>query len=258
VRFAAQVFGRMPERRLPPDEAVALGAAVQAALKEGHAAVDDMVVTDVAPFTLGVAVATHFGTRSVSGVFAPILERGTVIPASRVRTFSTMTDNQKEILVEVFQGEHATCAENRKLGSYALRGIPPGPAGSQAIDLRFSYDMNGLLEVEMTVVATGRKETLLIEQTPGRLTPEQIVAARKNLERLKFHPREALPNTTAMARADSLFVELTGPTRERLAEAIAAFRGALDGQDPNPIAEARRQLLDLVEHIERGRIRSPN
>jgi molecular chaperone HscC len=257
VRFAAQVFGRMPERRLPPDEAVALGAAVQAALKEGHAAVDDLVVTDVAPFTLGIAVATRFGARAVSGVFAPILERGTVIPASRVRTFSTMSDNQKEILVEVYQGEHATCAENRKLGDYALRGIPPGPAGSQAIDLRFSYDMNGLLEVDMTVNSTGRKETLLIEQTPGRLTSEQIAAARKNLDRLKFHPREALPNTTAMARADSLFIELTGTTRELLGQAIAVFRGALDAQDPSPIADARRQLLDLVEHIERGRMRPP-
>jgi len=257
VRFAAQVFGRMPERRLPPDEAVALGAAVQAALKEGHAAVDDLVVTDVAPFTLGIAVATHFGTRSVSGVFAPILERGTVIPASRVRTFSTMSDNQKEILVEVYQGEHATCAQNRKLGDYALRGIPPGPAGSQAIDLRFSYDMNGLLEVDMTVNSTGRKETLLIEQTPGRLTSEQIATARKNLDRLKFHPREALPNTTAMARADSLFIELTGLPRELLGQAIAVFRGALDAQDPDPIADARRRLLALVEDIERGRMRPP-
>jgi molecular chaperone HscC len=257
VRFAAQVFGRMPERRLPPDEAVALGAAVQAALKEGHAAVDDLVVTDVAPFTLGIAVATHFGTRSVSGVFAPILERGTVIPASRVRTFSTMSDNQKEILVEVYQGEHATCAQNRKLGDYALRGIPPGPAGSQAIDLRFSYDMNGLLEVDMTVNSTGRKETLLIEQTPGRLTSEQIATARKNLDRLKFHPREALPNTTAMARADSLFIELTGIPRELLGEAIAVFRGALDAQDPDPIADARRRLLALVEDIEQGRMRPP-
>src|SRR6185369_10858404 len=87
MRFAAQVFGRMPERRLPPDEAVALGAAVQAALKAGHAAVDDMVVTDVTPFTLGIATAARFGgMQPVTGVFAPILERGTVIPASRVQT----------------------------------------------------------------------------------------------------------------------------------------------------------------------------
>ncbi len=103
----------------------------------------------------------------------------------------------------------------------------------------------------------GSKETLVIEQTPGRLTPEQIAAARNDLDRLKFHPREALPNTTALARADALFVELTGPARELLGQAIAVFRGALDAQEPNPIAEARRQLLNVVESIESGRIRPP-
>jgi molecular chaperone HscC len=253
VRFAAQIFDRMPDRRLPPDEAVALGAAVQAALKEGHAAVDDVVVTDIAPFTLGVAVATRLGARVVSGMFAPILERGTVIPASRVQTFHTMADNQREILVEVFQGEHASCEKNRKLGQYNLRDLPPGPAGSQSVDVRFSYDLNGLLEVDMTLLATGRRETLVVEQTPGRLTAPQIAAARKALERLKFHPREALPNTTALARADSLFVELVGPSRAALGEAIAHFRAVLEGQDPRAIEEARAHLLAAVEHLGRSR-----
>jgi molecular chaperone HscC len=243
------VFDRVPDRRLPPDEAVALGAAIQAALKEGHAAVDDVVVTDVAPFTLGVAVATHFGGRAVRGMFAPILERGTVIPASRVQTFQTMADDQKEILVEVFQGEHASCEKNRKLGEYHLRNIPPGPAGSQTFDVRFSYDLNGLLEVDVLIVSTGRKETLVIEQTPGRLTRAQIAASRQALERLKFHPREALPNTTALAHADALYVELVGGAREALGQAIAAFRAVLDGQNPRDIEEARAGLQRLVEQL---------
>jgi molecular chaperone HscC len=249
IRLASQIFDRVPDRRLPPDEAVALGAAIQAALKQGHAAVEDVVVTDVAPFTLGIAVAARFGGQQVRGVFAPILDRGTVIPTSRVKTFETMSDNQKEILVEVFQGEHATCEKNRKLGQYSLRNLPPGPAGSQSIDVRFSYDLNGLLEVDMTVLSTGRRETLVVEQTPGRLTAKQIADARKALERLKFHPREALPNTTALARADSLYLELVGPPREALGAAIALFRAALDGQVPEEIAGARGQLLETIEHL---------
>jgi molecular chaperone HscC len=256
VRFVAHLFGRMPERRLPPDEAVALGAAVQGALKEGHRSVDDMVVTDIAPFTLGIAVATTFGGRHVTGMFAPVLERGTTIPASRAQTFSTMADNQREILIEVYQGEHATCEKNRKLGQYNLRGIPPGAAGSQAVDVRFSYDINGLLEVDMTIVSTGRRETLVVEQTPGRLTPSQISAARQRLERLKFHPREALPNMTALARADSLFVEVTGHPREELGHTIACFRAALDGQDPEAIETTRRQLLEVVDTLGRTHLRS--
>ena len=249
IRLASQIFDRVPDRRLPPDEAVALGAAIQAALKQGHAAVEDVVVTDVAPFTLGIAVAAQFGGQQVRGVFAPILDRGTVIPTSRVKTFETMSDNQKEILIEVFQGEHATCEKNRKLGQYSLKNLPPGPAGSQSIDVRFSYDLNGLLEVDMTVLSTGRRETLVVEQTPGRLTAKQIADARKALERLKFHPREALPNTTAMARADSLYVELVGPPREALGAAIAVFRAALDGQVPEEIAGARAQLLETIEQL---------
>ena len=228
---------------------MALGAAIQGALKGGHAAVDDLVVTDVAPFTLGIAVATKVGAQAVTGVFAPILERGTVIPASRVKSFSTMADNQTQIRVEVYQGEHASCEKNRKLGEYLLDRIPSGAAGTQAVEVRFSYDLNGLLEVEMTIVSTQRKETLVVEETPGRLTATQIATARRELERLKFHPREALPNTTALARADALYVELTGAARTGLGEAIALFRGALDEQEPRAIDAARSQLLELVDRL---------
>ena len=249
VRMAAQIFERMPERRLPPDEAVALGAAVQAALKAGDTAVDDVVVTDIAPFTMGIAVASRMGNQLVRGIFAPILERGTVIPASRVKTFSTMADNQPEILVEVYQGEHASCERNRKLGQYAVRDLPAGPAGSQSIDVRFSYDLNGLLEVDMVILSTQHHENLLIEETPGRLTPQQIADTRLALERLKFHPREALPNTTAIARADALYVELIGSNRTLLGEAIAAFRAALDTQDPGTIDATRAGLLGLVDRL---------
>src|SRR4029079_5091230 len=179
--------------------------------------------------------------------------RGTVIPTSRVKPFSTMSDNQKEILVEVFQGEHASCEKNRSLGQYSLRGLPPGPAGSQSIDVRFSYDLNGLLEVDMTILATGKRETLVVEQTPGRLSAKQIDDARKALERLKFHPREALPNTTAMARADALYIELVGPPREALGSAIAVFRAALDSQVPQGIDDARGALLSLVDQLASSR-----
>ena len=91
-------------------------------------------------------------------------------PGQPREAFSTMSDNQKQIDVEVFQGEHSLCENNRKLGQYSLRGLPPGPAGSQSIDVRFTYDLNGLLEVDMTILSTGKRESLVVEQTPGRLT----------------------------------------------------------------------------------------
>jgi len=251
ARLAAQLFGRLPLRKLPPDEAVAMGAAVQAALKSGDAAVNDMVVTDVAPFTMGIATATHLGRQQVAGLFSPILERGTVIPASRVQRFFTMSDMQREILIEVFQGEHSLCRDNTKLGEYHVRGLTPAAAGEQAIDVRFTYDMNGILEVETTVVATKRTETLVIEKSPGRLTPAQVKAAREAMARLKFHPREALPNATALARADALYVELSGPPREMLGHAIAALRAALETQDEREIEPVRERLVALTAALKR-------
>ncbi|NBD08167.1 Hsp70 family protein [Corallococcus silvisoli] len=244
--MSAELFGRLPLRKLPPDEAVALGAAVQGAMKGGDRAVEDLIVTDVAPFTLGVATMAQAGRQHVTGVFSPILERGTVIPTSRVERYATSSDFQREIRLEVYQGEHARCEDNVKLGEYRFQGLPPAPASEQAVDVRFTYDLNGILEVEVTVVATGRKEAFVIEQRPGRLTPAQIEDARQRMAALKLHPRDALPNTTALARADALFVELTGAPREELAAAIAGLRLALEAQEPGRIAEVRERLNALV------------
>ncbi|WP_158625030.1 Hsp70 family protein [Corallococcus terminator] len=247
--MSAELFGRLPLRKLPPDEAVALGAAVQGAMKGGDRAVEDLIVTDVAPFTLGVATAAQAGRQHITGIFSPILERGTVIPTSRVERYSTSRDFQREIRLEVYQGEHARCEDNVKLGEYLFQGLPPAPASEQAVDVRFTYDLNGILEVEMTVVSTGRKSAFVIEQRPGRLTPEQLEEARQRMNALKLHPRDALPNTTAMARADALFVQLTGPLRDELAAAIAAFRLALEAQEPVRIGEIRERLNAMVRHL---------
>jgi molecular chaperone HscC len=246
ARLAAQLFGKLPLRTLPPDEAVAMGAAVQAALKGGDRAVEDLVVTDVAPFTMGMESSAAFGGERVAGIFSPILERGTVIPASRVRSYSTIADGQTMIRVKVYQGEHSLCADNTLLGEYEVRGLPAGPAGKEHVDVRFTYDLNGILEVDTTVVSTGRSAIMVIERAPGRMTPKQIEDARRAMARLKFHPRDALPNVTALARADALHVELAGADRELLGRAIAALRAALEGQREPEIAEARGRLLALV------------
>jgi molecular chaperone HscC len=250
ARLAAQMFGRLPLRKLPPDEAIAMGAAVQAALKSGDAAVEDLVVTDVAPFTMGIATATHLGRQQVAGLFSPILERGTVIPASRVERFQTMGDLQKEILVEVFQGEHSLCRDNQKLGEYHVQ-VAPKAAGEESIEVRFTYDLNGILEVETTILSTGKKQAMVIEKSPGRMTPAQVKTAREAMARFKLHPRDALPNSTALARADALYVELSGALRDELGHAIAMLRAALESQDDKEIAPRRERLLALVAAFKR-------
>jgi molecular chaperone HscC len=245
-RLAAHIFGRLPQRHLPPDEAVAIGASLLAAMQAGDEQVEELVVTDVAPFTLGIATVAELGVQRVNDVFSPILERGTVIPASRVASFSTVSNNQTFLRVEVFQGEHAHCSRNRKIGEYLLKGLPPGPAGKECVDVRFTYDLNGLIEVEMKVLSTGQVETLVIEESPGRLTAEQIEQAREQMRALKIHPREALPNATALERADALYQRLSGEPRAWLGQLIVQLDAALDSQDQDRITGARSELLAFV------------
>jgi molecular chaperone HscC len=249
ARLAAQLFGRLPVRSLPPDEAVAMGAAVQAGLKAGDEDLSDVVATDVAPFTIGIATVAQLGSQRVPGIFAPILHRGTVIPASRVNRFSTATDLQTEVKVEVFQGEHSICRDNQQLGQYKVQGLKPRPAGEEWFDIRFTYDLNGILEVETTVGSDGSKHALVIEKTPGRLSKAEVEAARQAMTRLKLHPRDALPNSAALARADALFVELTGDRREVLGVAIANLRAALETQDEPTIRAMREHLNALVTSL---------
>jgi molecular chaperone HscC len=249
ARLAGELFGKMPNASLPPDEAVALGAAVQAALKADDEAVDDLVVTDVAPFTLGISSGTRVGNGLVQGFFSPIIERGTVIPASRVKRFSTLSDRQTQIVIEVFQGEHSLCKQNTKLGEYVARGLPRLSAGEAGIDVRFTYDLNGILEVEMQILGKKNPEYLIIENQPGRLSEENVLAAREAMKRIKFHPRESLPNRTALARADALFVELTGISRDELGLEIQRFHAALETQDPALINPLRERLNALVGQL---------
>ena len=252
VRLAAQLFGRLPLRSLPPDEAVVLGAAVQAALKEGDASLEDMVVTDIAPFTMGIETATLMGSQVVDGLFTPILDRGTVIPASRMKQFHTLHDFQRQIEVKVYQGEHSRCKDNRLLGSYLVGPLPSDRAGRQEVEIRFTYDLNGILEVETTTLATGKVEALVLEQTPGRMTPQQIEEARERMAGLKFHPRDSLPNATALARGEALFMELLGPPREEVGSALSALHAALEVQDAEAIRYCRERLNHLIEAYRRS------
>lgn len=247
VEFS-RLLGRMPRHELPPDEAVALGAAIQGGLKSGDEAVADLVVTDVAPFSLGVATAATIAGRTVDNLFSPVLERGTVIPASRVETFHPMSERQREVELPIYQGEHSTCDANSFLGRLQMR-VPRDREGDRGIDVRFTYDLNGLLEVEATVRATGARASVAIEQRPGALSESEVAQARAAMQQIKFHPRDALPNRTALARADAAYQELTGGEREVLGEAIAAMRAELDGQDAQRIAEVREQLNALLAHL---------
>jgi molecular chaperone HscC len=248
-QLARGLFEREPRADMPQDESVALGAAVQAALKIGHGSVEELVATDIAPFSLGVATTQHVRRARVDGVFVPILERGTVLPASRVERFSTLHPMQSSLEVEVFQGEHSLVERNTRLGALRLDDLPVGRIND--VDIRFSYDLNGILEVETTTVATGQKHHLIISRSQATLAPDDVEAVRRRFALLKIHPRETLPNRTALETAETLFMTLLGEARTRLSAALAEFRLELEAGDRHRIEQSRSQLLAVVHELRR-------
>jgi molecular chaperone HscC len=249
--LVARMFGRLPNVNLNPDEVVAMGAAVQAGLKMRDAALNEVVMTDVCPYTLGIEVVQRVGERDqyIDGQFLPIIERNTVVPASRTKTVSTAADLQKEVKVSIYQGEGRLVKDNILLGQIHVP-VPARRAGEISIDVRFTYDVNGIVEVEATVPATGEYKRLVIEENPGVLTAEEIEARLRELAAYKIHPREHAENRALMARADRLYEQMLGQAREFLGQQIAIFSSVLDRQDPQQIKQARADLGELLDQVE--------
>lgn len=230
--------GQDPVCKLDPDTVVAAGAAVQAALCESNKAVKDIVLTDVCPHTLGVSVCRSLAPGHVEpGIFSPILERNTTVPASRSDTFSTLSPDQDEILIQVFQGESRFVKENHKIGQLRLTGLrhQPGQAQPGVVEVRFSYDMNGILEVEVTVLHNNKKMAQVFEQRPGQMTREEVAEAIARLSGVKMHPRSLMPNRARIERAMRLFTELRGEARKALGLLVDQFEAALSSQEEGRI-----------------------
>ena len=249
-QFVSKLFGKLAYVNINPDEVVALGAAVQAALKGRDAALKEIILTDVCPYTLGTTVSVkksygHYET----GHFLPIIERNTIIPVSKVERLYTIYDNQKVINVEILQGESRLSKDNIYLGELNLP-VPPRPAGEEAIDVRYTYDINGILEVEVTAVSTGTKRSVIIEKNSGHMTKEEIARRMESLSHLKIHPRENHENKLLIARGERLFQESLGDVRQQIAILLRNFEDVLERQDLREIEEARKNLKDILNTID--------
>jgi len=245
-----RMFGRFPNATVHPDHAVALGAAIQAGLLSGGEGLEEIRITDVAPFTLGVDTATRDQHgRMHDGIFAPIVERNTPVPVSRVERFHTITDNQREIQFGIYQGEARDVKNNVKLGEIKAP-VPPRPAGEVMVEVRFTYDTSGLLEVDLEVPASGLKRNLVIVDEDDKRGKNDIEGRRKLLEKLKVHARDEAENVAMLARAERAYEGFTGQLRDVIGGMLTEFQGALEKQDPRLIADARDNLGRLLNEIE--------
>jgi molecular chaperone HscC len=247
-RLVAKLFGRFPLTSIQPDEAIVRGACIQAGLRSKDAALKEVVLTDVCPFSLGIG--THHdggGNDEHDLLFSPILERNTVIPASRMSSYHAVQEGQRHILVKVYQGEHRICKDNIFLGELQVE-LPPNKE-HLSIDVRFSYNPNGVLDVDVHVPKTGQNLQKVLVHHRSVLTPAQIEAARQELAALKIHPRDSLPNKAALLRAERLYSELTGHLRDVVGQHTAKFESVLNSQDLRLITDTRTQFEQVLQEI---------
>lgn len=249
--FARQFFGRDPLASVDPDYAVVHGAAIQAAMCAEDRSVQDLIVTDIASHSLGTEVTKDFGATEVDGFFAPIIHRNTVIPVSRSDIFATRYPNQTSVHFGIYEGESRYVKDNRKIGDLVVRNIPRGPRG-QKVRITFTFDLNGLLEVEAEVLATGERVAKVFHRETGALAADQVEAARKRLQRLKRDPRENAQVREAIARAELLLKEVDPLQRRRIEEALDALEDALARREPDAIQGALLDLKGRCESVDEG------
>jgi molecular chaperone HscC len=249
-RAVTRMFGRFPAVGLNPDEAVALGAAVQAGLKARDAALKEVVLTDVCPYSLGVETGSVLPDGSLrAGLFAPVIERNTVVPASRVRAFSTVYDDQRQVEVKIYQGESRLVSDNVQLGKLEIP-VPARRSGEITVECRFTYDVDGLLEVDVRIPQTGEHHQVVIVDEESAPDREDLDRRRRELSALKVHPRELAENRAALARAERCYQQYLGDKREYVSRLITAFEASLERQEPRAIETARRAMSTLLDRLE--------
>lgn len=249
-KYVAKLLKKMPNTSVNPDEAVALGAAIQAAMKERREAIKEVILTDVCPFTLGTEVVVERGKdKHEAGYFAPIIERNTTIPASRTEQFRTVYDQQTKLNIHILQGESRFAANNISLGNLEVE-VPPNKAGAEVIDITYTYDINSLLEVEVKVVSTGEIKKMIIKNQEVDMTDEEIKARMKELSYLKIHPKDQEENQLLLLRGERLYEENTGEVRLRIEYELREFEKVLNERNEVEIANARKVLKDVLDEID--------
>lgn len=250
-QLVARLFGRLPLRTINPDETIARGAAIQAALKSRDAALDDIVLTDVMPYSLGIIVNEAIDGQWYTDRFSPIIERNTPVPVSRVKPYSATSANRKGLELDIRQGESPVGSDNLQLGIMPL-SIPPRAQGEVALNVRFSYDVNGLLEVEAQIPSTGEVVRTVIQRSGEEMSEEEISASLAALKALKVHPRSKQENSYLIERAKRLYASQLGDVREHIARVLLGFEAVLDGQEERAIRQHARLFREYLDSIDRG------
>ena len=244
-----QFFGKEPIKTVNPDEAVGLGAAIQAGVLKGD--VREVLLLDVTPLTLGV--------ETLGGVATPLIPRNTTIPTSKSQIFSTASDNQPSVEIHVLQGERSMSADNRTLGRFVLDGILPAPRGIPQVEVTFDIDANGILNVRAQDKGTGKEQKITITASSG-LSKEEVSKMAKDAEMHAAEDAKKKEGIEVRNNADSLIYsaerilreqgdKVSSDLKQQIDGKIAALRSALQGTDINYTKNTTRELSELMQKI---------
>lgn len=246
-------FGKEPRRDVNPDEAVAVGAAIQGAVLSG--AVKDVLLLDVTPLSLGI--------ETMGGVMTKLIEKNTTIPTKASQIFSTAADNQTAVTVHVLQGEREIASANKSLGRFDLSDIPPAPRGMPQIEVTFDIDANGILHVSAKDKATGKAQSIVIKASSG-LSEEEVKKMVKDAEAHAAEDRKFHELVNARNQGDNMVHAVTKSLKEAgdkvsaeertsIEKAIESLKEALKGNDKDLIEAKTKELTDasskMAEHL---------
>jgi molecular chaperone DnaK len=252
-----EVFGKEPSKGVNPDEAVALGAALQAGVLSGE--VKDILLLDVTPLTLGL--------ETLGGVMTPLIARNTTIPASRTETFSTAADNQTSVEIHVLQGERPMASDNRTLGKFHLDGIPTAPRGVPQIEVTFDIDANGILNVSAKDKATNKEQKITITSSSG-LSDDEIEKMKAEAEKHADEDKkkkelveqrnmaEALIHTAEKSLKDA-GDKVKPEDKREVEDAITATRAALGGDDVEKVKAEAEKLSAAMQKVGQAMYEQP-
>ena len=244
-----EFFGKEPRKDVNPDEAVAIGAAIQGSVLTGERR--DVLLLDVTPLTLGI--------ETLGGVMTPMIKRNTTIPTKHAQIFSTAEDNQPAVTIKVYQGEHQMAASNKLLGEFNLEGIPPSPRGLPQIEVTFDIDANGILHVSAKDKATGKENNITIKASSG-LSEDEIkrMVADAEANKEEDHRRFELAQSRNTADAAVNQVEKTlkefgdkvdSADRAACEDAIKTVQEKVKGDDKAAIDQAVERLMSAAQKI---------